>query len=200
MLQDDGLPNDMAGVLIYTSNMLSDNNFTESNDMSSYRLRGPELINTILYKVLHKEMEKVRATRESASPQKLMVNQSDVMRLVQGASNVEEVSELNPLLEVELRGKAAWTGAAGGLSGGRTVNRSMRAFHKSMKGIFGYYSPDSAEIGVKRTLSYSSSVKDVRGRFDLNLTNIDASQLLALGELITPFVAQHADPPRIWAI
>ena len=199
LLAEEGLPTDMAGVLLYASAMLENNEHSEPNDMKSYRLRGPELVNTILYKVLHREMERVRATRESASPQKLMVNQSDVIRLVQNASNVEEVSELNPLLEAELRGKATWTGAAGGLGDGRTVNRAMRAYHKSMHGIFGYYSPDSAEIGVKRTLAYGAAVKDVRGRFDHDLAKSHAAQVLALGELITPFVAQHSDPPKYWA-
>ncbi len=197
LLKSAALPTDMAGVLLHASNMLEDNRHSEPNDMASYRLRGPELVNSILYKVLHKEMERVRATRESASPQKLMVNQNDVIRQVQGASNVEEVSELNPLLEAELRGKATWTGASGGLSDGRTVNRAMRAYHKSMKGIFGYYSPDSAEIGVKRTLAFGAAVKDVRGRFDHDLAKSEAAQLLALGELISPFTAQHSDPPRI---
>ena len=197
LLEAEGLPTDMAGVLLYASNMLEDNRHGESNDMASYRLRGPELVNSILYKVLHKEMERVRATRESASPQKLLVNQNEVMRAVQGASNVEEVSQLNPLLEAELRGKATWTGASGGLSDGRTVNRAMRAYHKSMKGIFGFYSPDSAEIGVKRTLAFGAAVKDVRGRFDHDIAKSEAAQVLALGELISPFTAQHSDPPRI---
>ena len=197
LLISTNLPTDMAGVLIYASNMLDNNEHADPNSMESYRLRGPELVNTILYKTLHREMERVRATRESASPQKLMVNQLEVIRLVQNASNVEEVSELNPLLEAELRGKATWTGAAGGLSDGRTVNRSMRAYHKSMHGIFGYYSPDSGEIGVKRSLAYGTSVVDARGRFDLDLKRTKASQVLALGELITPFVSRHADSPRI---
>jgi hypothetical protein len=197
LLEAEGLPTDMAGVLLHASNMLEDNRHSESNDMASYRLRGPELINALLYKTLHKEMERVRATRESASPQKLLVNQNDIMRAVQGASNVEEVSQLNPLLEAELRGKATWTGASGGLSDGRTVNRAMRAYHKSMKGIFGFYSPDSAEIGVKRTLAFGAAVKDVRGRFDHEIAKSDAAQVLALGELISPFTAQHSDPPRI---
>jgi hypothetical protein len=135
-------------------------------------------------------MEKVRATRESASPQKLMFNQNEVIRQIQEASNVEEVSELNPLLEAGMRGKATWTGAAGGLGNGRTVNRGMRAFHKSMLGVFGYYSPDSAEIGVKRTLTYAASVKDTRGRFDLTAEKNTATRILALGELISPFVSQ----------
>ncbi len=197
LLASLSLPTDMAGVLLFASNMLEDNRHNEPNDMASYRLRGPELINSILYKVLHKEMERVRATRESATPQKLLVNQAEVIRQIQGASNVEEVSELNPLLEAELRGKASWTGAQGGLSSGDTVNRAMRAYHKSMKGIFGFYSPDSAEIGVKRTLAFGAAVKDVRGRFDHSIAKSDAAQLLALGELISPFTAQHSDPPRI---
>lgn len=199
LLHRAALPTDMAGVIIHASNMLENNTHSDPNDMASYRIRGPELINTMLYKILHREMERVRATRQSASPQRLMVNQAELIRMVQGASNVEEVSELNPLLEAELRGKATWTGAAGGLGDGRTVNRAMRAYHPSMQGIYGFYSPDSAEIGVKRTLSFGTSVTDVYGQFDLDVPKDHASQNLALGELITPFVATHADPPKFWA-
>jgi hypothetical protein len=197
LLTEMNLPTDMSGVLLLANNMLEDNIYKEPNDMSNYRMRGPELINSILYKVLHKEMEKVRATRESATPQRLLFNQSEVIKQVQMASNVEEVSELNPLLEAELRGKATWTGAAGGLSDSQTVNRGMRAFHSTMHGIFGYYSPDSIEIGVKRTLAFNTGVKDVRGRFDMNSPKDDASRVLSLGELISPFTSQHSDPPRI---
>jgi hypothetical protein len=197
LLKSKNLPTDMSGVLIYSNNLLATNLYKDANDLSNYRLRGPELINTLLYKILHKEMERVRATRESASPQKLMVNPNDLMRAIQAASNVEEVSELNPLLEAELRGKITWTGAAGGLGEGRMVNRAMRSFHGSMFGVFGYYSPDSQEIGVKRTLSYGTAIQDTRGQIDFTTEKTKASQVLALGELISPFVSQHADPPRI---
>lgn len=198
LLEEDGLPTDMAGVLIHASSMLESNEHFDPNDVRCYRIRGPELINTLLYKILHKEMERVRATRESASPQKLMVHQGELIRAIQTASNVEEVPLLNPLLEVSTRGKATWVGAAGGIGSTRAITRSMRSFHPSMHGVFGYYSPDSSEIGVNRTLAYSTAVKDVRGRIDLAaIDKSKAAQILALGELISPFLSQHADPPRI---
>ena len=197
ILEELKLPTDMSGVLLHASALLEDNRYSEANDLKNYRMRGPELINSLLYKALHREMQKVRDTRESASPQKLSMSQNEVIRQIKEASNVEEVAELNPLLEAELRGKATWTGAAGGLGDGRTVNRAMRAYHPSMHGIFGFYSPDSSEIGVKRTLAFGASVVDSRGKMDLTAPKDKASRVLALGELISPFTAQHADAPRI---
>ena len=199
ILAEMGLPTDFAGVLLHASALLEDNRHDEPNDMRSYRLRGPELINTLLYKALHREMETVRRTRESATPQRLQLNPNEILRQVAQSSNVEEVTELNPLLEVELRGKATWTGAAGGLGDGRTVTRAMRAFHPSMHGVFGFYSPDSSEIGVKRTLAFSAGVTDTRGTIDTTLAKSSAARVLAMGELISPFTAQHADPPKFWA-
>lgn len=197
ILEELKLPTDMSGVLLHASALLEDNRYSEANDLKNYRMRGPELVNSLLYKALHREMQKVRDTRESASPQKLSMSQNEVIRQIKEASNVEEVAELNPLLEAELRGKATWTGAAGGLGDGRTVNRAMRAYHPSMHGIFGFYSPDSSEIGVKRTLAFGASVVDARGKMDLSAPKDKASRVLALGELISPFTAQHADAPRI---
>ena len=199
LLSDEGLPTDMAGVLLHCNGLLEDNRYAEANDMVNYRIRSLELINTILYKVLHTEMQKVRMTRESATPQKLAISQGEIIRQLVGASNVEEVKELNPLDEAEVRGKATWTGAMGGLGDGRTVTRAMRAFHPSMHGLFGYYSPDSGEIGVKRTLTFGAGVTDVRGRIAIGKPVDGATRSLALGELISPFTAIHSDPPRFWA-
>jgi len=199
LLKQDGYPTDLAGVLLVAHAMLDSNQYRAANDLSNYRLRGPELIPAVMYKALHKEMERVRATRESAVPQRLALGQNAVMSEVIGSSNVEEVSDLNPLLEAELRGKATWTGGAGGLGDGKVVNLAMRTFHPSMKGTCGFYSPDSSEIGVKRTLTFGVQVKDHRGRIDTSDPGSEASRLLALGELISPFTATHSDPPRYWA-
>jgi hypothetical protein len=165
-------------------------------------------------------MERVRATRESSVPQRLSLAQGEVVKQIMAASNTEEVADLNPLLELELRGKASWTGAAGGMGDGRTVNRAMRSYHPSMMGIFGYYSPDSAEIGVKRALSFGAAIVDTRGRMIPGGTGLpgagvlgkpaakdtegigppdSATRILATGELLSSFTAQHADPPRFWA-
>lgn len=195
LLAQLGLPTDMGGVLVHANAMLEDNQFSESNDLKNYRIRGPELINSILYKTIHKEMEKVRNTRESATPQRLNIHQGEIIRNLLSASNVEEVADLNPLLEVEGRGKASWTGASGGLGDGRTVNRAMRSYHPSMKGVFGFYSPDSDQIGVKRTMAVNAKVVDTRGR--LGAVEGTPAGDLGFGELLSPFTATHADPPRI---
>lgn len=198
-LEDLKLPTDMAGVLLYASSLLEDNTFRLPNDMESYRLRGPELVNALLYKALHTEMQKVRMTRESASPQRLSIAQGEIIRQLVSSSNVEEVKELNPLDEADIRSKASWTGAAGGLGDGRVVTRTMRAFHPSMHGLFGYASPDSQEIGVKRQLSFGTHVDDVRGRLRTGSAVDNASRALGVGELISPFSSRHSDPPRYWA-
>jgi hypothetical protein len=198
LLREDGLPTDLGGVLLYASSLLGTNQHLDDNDMASYRIRsGPELVPAVLYRTLHREMERVRATRESAAPQRLSVASNQILKeLSSNASNVEECADLNPLLEAELRGKASWTGAAGGQGGGDTVTRAQRSYHPSMKGIFGYYSPDSAEIGVKRTIAYGAGIRDTRGRLEPG-AGAGAPGLLALGELMSPFTAQHSDPPRI---
>jgi hypothetical protein len=151
----------------------------------------------MLYKVLHTEMEKVRATRNSATPQKLNVRQNQLITSLTTASNVEEISDLNPLLEAEIRGKTSWTGALGGLGDSKAVNRALRRFHPSMRKVFGFYSPDSSEVGIKRTLAVNARIKDNRGRLELNDNDsYHDSGNLAWGELLGTFTATHADPPK----
>ena len=96
-----------------------------------------------------------------------------------------------------MRSKVTWTGL-NGLGDETMVTRSMRAFHPSMKGIFGYYTPDSSKVGVNRALSYNTMINTTRGymgSFD-NSNNTDATKLLTLNELLNPFASVHSDPPK----
>jgi len=197
VLRDMGIPEDYVGLLLYCNTLLEGNQHSASNDLASYRIRGLEVVNSILYSVLQREAEKVRATAGRAGrATKLSIPPTEVINQLLQSSNVNTSSDLNPLLEAELRGRAAWTGGGGGMGNPEMVTKEMRAFHPSMRGVFGFYSPDSQSIGVSRSLSYKAAVNSARGYLDPG-SGTTAGELLALGELMSPFTSQHSDPPRI---
>jgi hypothetical protein len=198
LLKAEKIPADLSGLLLYASSLLESNQHREANDLANYRLRGPEMVPAILYKALHKEMERARATRGSSVPKRLSLPQNEVIRQMLAASNMEESADLNPLLELETRGMATWTGAAGGLTDSRVATRALRAYHPSMAGVFGYYTPDNTMVGVKRSLTFGTGVIDTNGRFGTGPPpDAGAPRLLAAGELLSAFTSQHSDPARI---
>lgn len=198
ILRDMGIEDDFVGVMLYVNTLLENDQFKEASDMSNYRIRGYEMLNGILYKLLHKEMERVRATKDSALPQKFSISPKALITEIVTTSNVEELQALNPLVESEMRNKVTWVGF-GGLGDGEMVTKQMRAFHPSMKGIFGYFSPDSNKIGVNRTLSDNTAIRTVRGYLGQHDDSaaVDATKILAVNELLNPFASVHSDPPRI---
>ena len=195
ILRDMGIEDDYVGLLLYANSLMDDEDFKEANDLSNYRIRGPELIPAILHKTLHKDLEAVRATAGSVHPHQINMATNAIISQLMVASNVEEVAELNPLLSAEALAKATWVGPTG-LGDSMMVKQSMRATDPTFKGVFGYYSPDSEKVGVNRSLTYGTIVRGRRGMLHSAEANSPA-ELLSLGELVQPFTARHADPPRI---
>jgi hypothetical protein len=68
-----------------------------------------------------------------------------------------------------------------------------------MVGLYGYYTPVSAAVGVNRSLVAKPKVLSTRGylkeKFDLE--NASQDELFSYGELVNAFVPRHADPMRI---
>lgn len=89
---------DFMGIMLAANTLLDNNSFREASDMSNYRIRSHEMLNSLLYKVVHREMERVRATKTSAIPQKLSVSPKALITDFITTSNVEEMQLLNPKL------------------------------------------------------------------------------------------------------
>ena len=197
ILTDLGIPTDFDGLFLYANGLLETNEHQRSNDLDSYRIRGPEMLNAMLYKIIHSEMESLSRKRDVVGTHRLNIPFDEVLRQVQQAANVEEISELNPLLEAELLGKVTWVGPVGGLGDSRFLNKEMRSYDRSFTGVFGMYSPDSQKIGVNRTLSYRTGVDTVRGMRRYARGDPPPSEMLTISELMSPFTSRYADPPRV---
>ena len=197
ILTDLDIPTDFDGLFLYANTLLETNEHQRSNDLDSYRIRGPEMLNAILYKIIHSEMESLSRKRDTVGTHRLNIPFDEVLRQVQQAANVEEISELNPLLEAELLGKVTWIGPVGGLGDARFLNKEMRSYDRSFTGVFGMYSPDSQKIGVNRTLSYRTGVDTVRGMRRYARGDPSPAEMLTISELMSPYTSRYADPPRV---
>ena len=68
-----------------------------------------------------------------------------------------------------------------------------------MLGLYGYFTPVSAAVGVNRAIVMNPKIKNTRGYLD-NTFDLDKSsqdQLLTFGELVNSFNAGHADSMRV---
>lgn len=191
------LPENVYDILLYSNTLLEDLSYNKLNDMNSYRIRGAEQVNALLYKITANAFRTYKDTSKSGNPLKVSVPQDILIKKLMESPTVDEYSVLNPSLEIEKLGAATYKGP-GGTNLDNSYTKDIRSYDKTMTGILALNSPDSDKVGVVRQLTYNTSIINTRGFLDVNKKNSDNStDLYSAAELLSPFTSLHADPPRI---
>lgn len=194
------LPTNITDVLLYANTLLEDNSCKKINDMQNYRIRSLEIINCQLYKIIsnsfkfYKDMHKM-----GRQDIRITVPQDKLLKEVVASLIVDETSIISPIYEIERLGATNYKGFSGiNLDQGFTAE--MRSFDESMIGLLGLSSPDSNKIGIVRQLVQNPKIINNLGIIDdqtINYSKLDATNLLTVGELLSPYTSLHSDPPRI---
>lgn len=190
------LPTNFPELLLYGNTLLGDFEHHRKNDMSHFRIRDSEVITVAVYNTLMDAYNNYKRSVRSGIPQPISTKKDAVLKALQGMTNVEDYSTLNPFLEAELKSKTTFKGPSG-LNSSDAYTAEIRAYDKSMLGLYGIYTPIGPEVGVNRSLVLNPKIKTTRGfiqNFDLDKAN--ASNLFSIGELLNVFTAKHADSPR----
>jgi len=190
------LPYNIDEVLIYMSNLLGTNEFKLSSDFSNYRIRGNEIIEAYLYKILADGIKSYRDKKKSGMKKpKIEIAKDSLMKTLVTSAGVEEYSILNPVLEVEYYGNASLKGLSGvNLNSAYTL--SLRAYHESMVGTIGLNHPDSDKAGVVRYLTANPNIKNSMGFINENTKDLNPSDMYTPVELLSSYTGMHSDPPR----
>ena len=199
LLRDMKLPDDFTGVLLYANSMLRDNTFQKQNDLRNYRIRGMELLNVHLYKVLANSYRNYKdAARAGNKDMRVNIPQNAVINEILESQLVNEYSTLSPYLEIEEMGSATYKGPAG-LNLDEALDASIREYDASMIGTIAMNGPYSDKIGVVRQLTYNPKIASIRGHIeqDIDLKDVKATNLCSPAELLSPYTVLHADPPRV---
>ena len=197
LLEGLKLPTDFTGLMLHCNTLLKDNTHYAAIDPRQYRIRSTEIIAQALYQELsaaYNTYKTESATNRRAGP--LSVRKDGVLRRLTESQNLEGLSLLSPIIELEAQDKCTFKGI-GGINLDDSFTPEYRYYTKNMQGIFGYYSPISNQCGIARSLSYNALIKDTRGTLDINDKEKTATETLSLLELLNPFTATSSDYPRI---
>jgi len=198
VLEDMDMPQEIDKLLLEGNTLLENKNYNGINNMTNYRIRGNEIINAHLYKVLADAFRVYKDTSKLGTPKKISVKQDMITKKLLESPLVDEYSVLNPISEVERMGKVSFKGLSG-TNSDHAFTIDMRTYDKSMLGFFGMNSPDSSKIGTVRQLSFNPKIKNTRGIIDddIDVTHMNPSDMMTPAELLSPFTSRKADPPRI---
>ena len=192
------IPNDIAGMLIYASNMLADNSFTGENHSSLYRIRSSEIIPAIIHYRLAYNISKynnsVGSKSRSAS---FNFNPNEVLNELLAVPNVTTMSALNPMVELHAREEVTKKGFSG-VNDDRAYNVVKRSYDDSMIGKIAMSSPNSGNVGISRQLTADPKLTSVRGYTDTIGPDADYNdfQLASCSELETPGTVSRDDAIR----
>jgi DNA-directed RNA polymerase beta subunit len=151
-----------------------------------------------LYKEIGNSIRQYRDSYKSGGQEKkLSIQQDKLMKVLLESPLIEEMVLMNPASEARNRIKSTYKGASGTNIKHAQGSQEIREYHQSMVGLLSPTSDDSSNVGVTRYLSVNPKIVSKRGfvvKTDLN--ELNASNLLSVVDILSPYSSQHADPPR----
>ena len=189
------LPTDLVNLCIYAIKLLADSRYTPTVDQSISRIRSNEIIPAILYDAIAKNYV---TYKNSNGKSKLSVPRDIVIKNLLALKTVEDVSTLNPILELERTHTCLQKGWRGiNLDDSYTVPK--RAYPKSMIGVMGPTSSPDGGVGVQRVLTMEPEITSIRGftKQPDNLHDLKDVNVFSPGELLTPLANTKDDATRM---
>ena len=192
------IPNDIAGMLLYASNLLADNNHTSENNAALYRIRSTEIIPAIIHFRLAFAISKYNNNVGSkARGNNIAFNPNEVINELLAVPNVEPMSALNPMVELHARENITKKGFKG-VNSDRSYTQQKRTYEDTMIGKMAISSPNNGTVGVTRQLVADPKIESVRGYTSVDGpdTNFNDLQLASFSELLTPGTVTRDDAIR----
>lgn len=189
------LPTNIIDLLLTANTMLEDSTSKQFNDMNIYRMRGTEQVPALLYKIIADSYKNYKDSMNNRNPAKVSIPKNALIKGLMELSTVDEMSDLNPSLEIDKQTSVTYRGVSG-RNNSDSYTEEIRGYDKSMEGILGILTPDSATVGVVRKLSTNPNIKSVRGFLDTSGDTKDSTAAYTPLELLNSYTSRHADPPR----
>ena len=197
ILEDINLPTDMVSLVIYAVSLLADSQYTSDLNQRISRIRSFEIIPMVFYGVLAAQYV---TYRNANGRKKYSIQRDAVLKGILDVVTVEEISTLNPTLEIENTHGVSFKGFHGNnLDDMYTIRK--RSYDKSMTGTISPISSPDAGCGLNKSLTMEPEITNIRGYVKVPETqkDFDALQdvnLFSVGELTMPGAARNDDPSR----
>ena len=198
VLEDMNLPTNVVDLFIYANNLLSDNTYTNENNMNLYRIRSTEVINAYLYKVLANAYRTYKDSQNTSSPQKMSVPRDALIKELNQCVTLNDYSVLSPILELERQNSVTFQGLSG-LNVTEAFTLDKRSYDQSMLGIVALSTPFDSSVGVTREITYNPNILSTRGYLkagNSTFEGLNSANVMSFAELCTPLSADHDDAMR----
>jgi hypothetical protein len=197
ILEDINLPTDLVSLVIYAVSLLADSQFTSDLNQRISRIRSFEIIPMVFYGELASQYV---IYRNASGRKKFSLKRDCVIKGILDVATVEEISTLNPTLEIENTHGVSFKGFHGNnLDDMYTIRK--RSYDPSMTGTISPISSPDAGCGLNKSLTLEPEIENIRGYVKVPETgkdfdNLQDINLFSAGELTMPGASRNDDPSR----
>lgn len=198
VLDDLDYPTDFVSVVLFANSLLADNSYITENNMNLYRIRSNEIVNGILHKQITAAYARYKSTANNKNPIKISIPRNAVIKELMTQINIEELSTLNPIYEME-KVRAITPKGFVGMNLEQAYTQDKRSYDKTMMGLLGMSTSPDANVGVVRQLTMEPNIKNARGYIDIkddDIENLTDANLFTPAEMLTPMGVTRDDSIR----
>lgn len=197
ILEDINLPTDLVSLVIYAVSLLADSQYTSDLNQRISRIRSFEIIPMVFYGELASQYV---IYRNASGRKKFSLKRDCVLKGILDVATVEEISTLNPTLEIENTHGVSFKGFHGNnLDDMYTIRK--RSYDPSMTGTISPISSPDAGCGLNKSLTLEPEIENIRGyvrvpESDKDYEKLRDVNLFSAGELTMPGASRNDDPSR----
>ena len=194
--KDYGLPTTYHEALIYASNLLVDNKFTQHKDLSTNRYRTNEVVAAQFYKALSDSYKDYALQNKHGRNVPMSIKQSAVIDLILAQNTTSDLSIFQPLSEIETRNMISTKGVTG-MNEERAYKIDKRGYDDSMVNIIAQSTGFASTVGVNRQTTINPQIVGGRGYFkQTGQDNMNVTNTYGITEALSPFMLTSDDPFR----
>ena len=192
------LPTDMIELFMYANSLLQNNAYKISSDVSSWRIRDYEMLNSFLYESISENYRQYM--QKGKSRYGFSIPEDDILTRLNKSFVIDNYDSTSPANELKERGSITYKGP-NGINSDRAFTLDKRGQTLSGVGTVAISSPDNGNVGIVKQLTANPRIINTLGFVESTSENNDASKLpasslLSYEESCFPFI-NHDNPQRI---
>lgn len=187
-------PQVMTELFIRGAEMLLTDNHPHELDARYMRIKGYERFPGIVYSEIVRSVRAQRG-RANRTAYPVEMNPYAVWIAISEDSAKNQVSEINPIMDLKINEAVTYAGHGGRMS--RSMVKRTRAYHPSAMGSVSEATVDASDVAINVSLSANPQFNSLRGTtFPFDLENPNTTSLFSTSALLAPS-ANKDDPKRV---
>lgn len=192
------LPEDLLELLLYANSLLINNQFSPSGEISSWRIRDYEMLNTFLYESISENYRTYMTKGKSRFG--FSIPEDDIITKINKSFVIDNYDQTNPANEMRERGAVGFKGPQG-INSDRAFTLDKRGQTFSSIGTFSVSTPDNGNAGIVKQLTCNPNIINTLGFIEPptdegQVKKYSASKMMSVEEMLIPNL-NRCDPRRI---